>query len=54
MCGPDLDRDSTSLDVPAEDFSAAERLARRPAHRRPAEFFGEGLAPTCAPPSTPR
>jgi aspartyl-tRNA(Asn)/glutamyl-tRNA(Gln) amidotransferase subunit A len=21
MCGPDLDRDSTSLDVPAEDFS---------------------------------
>src|SRR2546427_4945980 len=22
MCGPDLDRDSTSLDVPAEDFTA--------------------------------
>jgi aspartyl-tRNA(Asn)/glutamyl-tRNA(Gln) amidotransferase subunit A len=31
---PDLDRDSTSLDVPAEDFSAAERQHRRPAHRR--------------------
>jgi aspartyl-tRNA(Asn)/glutamyl-tRNA(Gln) amidotransferase subunit A len=34
MCGPDLDRDSTSLDVPAEDFAPPERLDRRPAHRR--------------------
>jgi aspartyl-tRNA(Asn)/glutamyl-tRNA(Gln) amidotransferase subunit A len=33
MCGPDPDRDSTSLDVPAEDFTApAERQHRRPAH----------------------
>jgi aspartyl-tRNA(Asn)/glutamyl-tRNA(Gln) amidotransferase subunit A len=54
MCGPDLDRDSTSLDAPAEFQRPAERLHRRPAHRRPAEFFGEGLAATCAPPSTRR
>jgi aspartyl-tRNA(Asn)/glutamyl-tRNA(Gln) amidotransferase subunit A len=34
MCGPDLDRDSTSLDVPAEDYSSQpERLHRRSAHR---------------------
>ena len=45
MCGPDLDRDSTSLDVPAEDFS-------RSLHDKldglrigiPREFFGAGLA----------
>ncbi len=45
MCGPDLDRDSTSLNVPAEDFS-------RPLNDSinglrigiPKEFFGEGLA----------
>jgi len=45
MCGPDLDRDSTSLDVPAEDFSRA--LDDSLAGLRigvPAEFFGEGLA----------
>jgi aspartyl-tRNA(Asn)/glutamyl-tRNA(Gln) amidotransferase subunit A len=35
FCGPDLDRDSTSLDKPAERLRPlAERLARRPAHRR--------------------
>ncbi len=46
MCGPDPDRDSTSLDVPAENFSrslndglAGLRIGL------PAEFFGEGLAP---------
>ena len=46
MCGPDLDRDSTSLDVPAEDFSRS--LSDSIAGLRigvPQEFFGEGLAP---------
>jgi aspartyl-tRNA(Asn)/glutamyl-tRNA(Gln) amidotransferase subunit A len=46
MCGPDPDRDSTSLDVPAEDF--ARNLSNDLAGLRigvPAEFFGEGLAP---------
>ncbi len=46
MCGPDPDRDSTSLDAPAEDFS-------RPLNESidglrigiPQEFFGAGLAP---------
>jgi len=45
MCGPDLDRDSTSLDVPAEDFTRS--LNDSIAGLRigvPAEFFGEGLA----------
>ena len=45
MCGPDLDRDSTSLDVPAENFSA--KLNDSLAGLRigiPKEFFGEGLA----------
>ena len=46
MCGPDLDRDSTSLDVPTEDFSRT--LPDSIAGLRigvPQEFFGEGLAP---------
>ena len=46
MCGPDLDRDSTSLDVPAEDFSRT--LTDTLDGLRigiPKEFFGEGLAP---------
>ena len=45
LCGPDLDRDSTSLDVPAEDFSL--KLNDSIAGLRigvPKEFFGEGLA----------
>jgi aspartyl-tRNA(Asn)/glutamyl-tRNA(Gln) amidotransferase subunit A len=45
MCGPDLDRDSTSLDVPSENFSA--KLNDSLAGLRigiPKEFFGEGLA----------
>ncbi|PIT78491.1 Asp-tRNA(Asn)/Glu-tRNA(Gln) amidotransferase subunit GatA [Limnohabitans sp. JirII-31] len=45
MCGPDLDRDSTSLDVPAENFSA--KLDNSLAGVRvgiPKEFFGDGLA----------
>ena len=46
MCGPDPDRDATSLDVPAEDFSRS--LNADLAGLRigiPAEFFGDGLAP---------
>jgi aspartyl-tRNA(Asn)/glutamyl-tRNA(Gln) amidotransferase subunit A len=46
MCGPDLDRDSTSLDLPAEDYSRA--LNGSIAGLRvglPQEFFGDGLAP---------
>src|SRR5574343_1152789 len=45
MCGPDPDRDSTSLDAPAEDFTA--RLNDSIEGLRigiPAEFFGEGLS----------
>jgi aspartyl-tRNA(Asn)/glutamyl-tRNA(Gln) amidotransferase subunit A len=45
MCTPDLDRDSTSLDVAQEDFSAA--LGHSLQGLRvgvPAEFFGDGLA----------
>ena len=45
MCGPDPDRDSTSLDVPAEDFSLS--LDDSLAGLRigvPAEFFGAGVA----------
>ena len=46
LCGPDLDRDSTSLDMPAEDFS--RKLNDSIDGLRigiPKEFFGEGLAP---------
>ncbi|WP_367848386.1 Asp-tRNA(Asn)/Glu-tRNA(Gln) amidotransferase subunit GatA [Rhodoferax sp. WC2427] len=46
MCGPDLDRDSTSLDLPAEDYSL--KLNDSIEGLRigvPAEFFGDGLAP---------
>lgn len=46
MCGPDPDRDSTSLDVPAEDFGRS--LGDSIAGLRigiPKEFFAEGLAP---------
>ena len=45
MCGPDLDRDSTSLDMPAEDFS--RDLAKPIQGLRigiPKEFFSDGLA----------
>jgi aspartyl-tRNA(Asn)/glutamyl-tRNA(Gln) amidotransferase subunit A len=45
MCGADLDRDSTSLDVPTENFSA--KLSDNLTGLRigiPKEFFGEGLA----------
>jgi len=46
MCGPDADRDSTSLDTPSEDFTRS--LNGDLAGLRigvPAEFFGDGLAP---------
>ena len=46
LCGPDLDRDSTSLDRPAEDYSAG--LNQDLSGLRigiPKEFFGEGLQP---------
>ncbi|MBE0473958.1 Asp-tRNA(Asn)/Glu-tRNA(Gln) amidotransferase subunit GatA [Rhodoferax sp.] len=46
MCGPDPDRDSTSLDLPTEDF--CRNLNADLAGLRigiPAEFFGDGLAP---------
>ena len=45
MCGADLDRDSTSLDVAAENFSA--QLSHPLQGLRvgiPKEFFGDGLA----------
>ena len=46
LCGPDPDRDSTSLDVPAEDYT---RDLDRPLDGLrigiPQEFFGDGLAP---------
>ena len=45
MCGPDLDRDSTSLNVAAENFSA--KLTQSIQGLRigiPQEFFGDGLA----------
>jgi len=45
MCGPDPDRDSTSLDAPAEDFTL--KLNDKLDGLRigiPKEFFGEGLA----------
>jgi aspartyl-tRNA(Asn)/glutamyl-tRNA(Gln) amidotransferase subunit A len=45
LCGPDLDRDSTSLDMPAEDYSRS--LTDSIEGLRigvPQEFFGEGLS----------
>src|SRR5450830_1628594 len=46
ICGPDPDRDSTSLDVPAKDFSRGLNDSIEGLRIGvPAEFFGEGLAP---------
>ncbi len=46
MCGPDLDRDSTSLDTPAEDFTRSLNDSIDGLRIGvPKEFFGEGLAP---------
>lgn len=45
MCGPDLDRDSTSLDVPAEDYSRSLNDSLDGLRIGiPKEFFGEGLS----------
>ncbi|HEY5581097.1 MAG TPA: Asp-tRNA(Asn)/Glu-tRNA(Gln) amidotransferase subunit GatA [Rhodoferax sp.] len=45
MCGPDPDRDSTSLDVPAEDFTRSLNESIEGLRIGvPAEFFSEGLA----------
>jgi aspartyl-tRNA(Asn)/glutamyl-tRNA(Gln) amidotransferase subunit A len=42
MCGPDLDRDSTSLNVPGEDFS---RLLSMPAGDKPLAKAGKAGGP---------
>lgn len=45
MCGPDLDRDSTSLDLPREDFSRALDAPLQGLRIGiPREFFGAGVA----------
>ena len=45
MCGADLDRDSTSLDMPSEDFAASLNNSLEGLRIGiPKEFFGEGLA----------
>ena len=45
MCGPDPDRDSTSLDLPAEDFSRSLQASIEGLRIGvPKEFFGAGLA----------
>ena len=45
MCGPDLDRDSTSLDVPIENYSLKLNDSLRGLRIGiPKEFFGEGLS----------
>jgi len=45
LCGPDLDRDSTSLNVPAEDYSRSLDASIEGLRIGvPQEFFGTGLA----------
>ncbi len=45
MCGPDLDRDSTSLDMPAEDYSRSLNESIKDLRIGiPKEFFGDGLS----------
>ncbi|MBA2965566.1 MULTISPECIES: Asp-tRNA(Asn)/Glu-tRNA(Gln) amidotransferase subunit GatA [Ramlibacter] len=45
MCGPDPDRDSTSLDLPAEDYTRGLGASLDGLRIGvPKEFFGEGLA----------
>jgi len=44
MCGGDIDRDSTSLDMPSEDFNASLNNSLEGLRIGiPKEFFGEGL-----------
>ena len=46
MCGADIDRDSTSLDMPTEDFCATLNHSMDGLRIGiPQEFLGEGLAP---------
>ena len=46
LCGPDLDRDSTSLDVPTEDFTRGLNDSLDGLRIGvPQEFLGDGLAP---------
>ncbi|RZI92288.1 MAG: Asp-tRNA(Asn)/Glu-tRNA(Gln) amidotransferase subunit GatA [Variovorax sp.] len=46
ICGPDLDRDSTSIDRPAEDFSRSLNGSLEGLRIGvPKEFLGEGVAP---------
>jgi aspartyl-tRNA(Asn)/glutamyl-tRNA(Gln) amidotransferase subunit A len=46
ICGPDLDRDSTSLDLPPEDFSRLLGDSLQGLRIGvPQEFFGDGVAP---------
>ncbi len=46
LCGPDLDRDSTSLDVPPEDYSRHLNDSIQGLRiGLPEEFWGPGLAP---------
>ena len=46
ICGPDLDRDSTSLDMPAEDFSRGLNQSLEGLRIGiPKEFFTDGVAP---------
>ncbi|PLC02030.1 Asp-tRNA(Asn)/Glu-tRNA(Gln) amidotransferase GatCAB subunit A [Variovorax sp. RO1] len=46
FCGPDLDRDSTSLDKPAEDFGRSLNDSLDGLRIGvPKEFFGDGVAP---------
>jgi aspartyl-tRNA(Asn)/glutamyl-tRNA(Gln) amidotransferase subunit A len=46
FCGPDLDRDSTSLDKPAENFGRSlDDSLEGLRIGVPKEFFGEGVAP---------
>ena len=45
MCGPDLDRDSTSIDKPAEDYSRSLNESIKGLRIGvPKEFFGDGLS----------
>jgi aspartyl-tRNA(Asn)/glutamyl-tRNA(Gln) amidotransferase subunit A len=45
MCGGDIDRDSTSLDMPTEDFTASLNHSLEGLRIGiPKDFFGEGLA----------
>ena len=50
LCGPDLDRDSTSLDVPAEDFTLKLNDSIGSAHRHARSSLARVWRMTCVPP----